>query len=491
MKKIVTLLIVLIFAKNLQAQFALASYQAVNTKLYTPVDGSMEFSPTYTSGTPTNNQYLSIPASSNYEFDGDFTVECWVNFKNVASVYQSFLGQYTSGLPWAFQLMTNGQLRLVGTFGGVYKEVNSSILSVNTWYHIALVRSGTGTNCLKIYVNGVNNGSATITSKVGDGTKINTIGSGDAAGNDRFNGFISNVRYVKGTAVYTSNFTPPTSRLTAIVGTSLLLNTTYDAKYLKDNSSNGVTVTNYNGVSTTTGLATSSPLNPFKFVSDGLLVNLDATDASSYPGTGTTWTNLGTGGTTYNATLTNAPVFESGNTANLYFNKSTSGDLQQYGTININTGATTAWSMEAIVKISNKGSWTTTPFISIADGIGYNQRGAYIGVQGGTINFAPAGNNFQSNQFTNDTWYVITVVYASNIASLYLNGVLKGNTTNANNNNLMGANSVNPLYIGNPPTNTSTTVQQVKISRYKFYNKALSASEISSNYSAQKAKYGL
>ena len=491
MKKLITLLLILLIVKNLQAQFALASYQAVNTKLYTPVDGSMEFSPTYTSGTPTNNQYLSIPASSNYEFDGDFTVECWVNFKNVASVYQSFLGQYITGLPWAFQLMTNGQLRLVGTFGGVYKEVNSSILSVNTWYHIALVRSGTGTNCLKIYVNGVNNGSATITSKVGDGTKINTIGSGDAPGNDRFNGFISNVRYVKGTAVYTSNFTPPTSRLTAVAGTTLLLNTTYDAKYLKDNSINGVTITNYNGASTTTGLATSSPLNPFKFVSDGLLVNLDATDASSYPGTGTIWTNLGTGGTTYNATLTNAPVFESGNTANLYFNKSTSGDLQQYGTININTGATTAWSMEAIVKISNKGSWTTTPFISIADGIGYNQRGAYIGVQGGTINFAPAGNNFQSNQFINDTWYVITVVYASNIASLYLNGVLKGNTTNANNNNLMGANTVNPLYIGNPPTNTSTTVQQVKISRYKFYNKALSASEISSNYSAQKAKYGL
>lgn len=491
MKKIVTLLLVLIFAINLQAQFALASYQAVNTKLYSPVDGSIEFSPTYTSGTPTNNQYLSIPASSNYEFDGDFTVECWVNFKNVASVYQSFLGQYTSGLPWALQLMTNGQLRLVGTFGGTYREVNSSTLSANTWYHIALVRNGTGTNCVKIYVNGVNNGSITITSKVGDGTKINTVGSGDAAGNDRFNGLISNIRYVKGTAVYTTNFAPPTSRLTAITGTSLLLNTTYDAKDLKDNSTNGVTVTNYNGVSTTTGIATSSSLNPFKYVSDGLIVNLDATDASSYPGTGTTWTNLGTGGTNYNATLTNDPAFESGTTANLYFNKPTSGDLQQYGTININTGATTAWSMEAIVKISNKGSWTTTQFISIADGIGYNQRGAYIGVQGGTINFAPAGNNFQSNQFSNDTWYVITVVYASNIASLYLNGVLKGITTNANNNNLMGANTVNPLYLGNPPTNTSTTVQQIKISRYKFYNKALSASEISSNFSAQKSRFGL
>ena len=491
MNKIVTLLLILFSTKNLQAQFALTSYQAVNTKLYSPIDGSMEFSPSYTSGTPTNNQYLSIPASSNYEFDGDFTVECWVNFKNVASVYQSFLGQYTSGLPWALQLMTNGQLRLVGTFGGTYREVNSSTLSANTWYHIALVRNGTGTNCVKIYVNGVNNGSITITSKVGDGTKINTVGSGDAAGNDRFNGLISNIRYVKGTAVYTSNFTPPTSRLTAIAGTTLLLNTTYDAKYLKDNSTNGVTVTNYNGASTTAGLATSSPLNPFKFVSDGLIVNLDATDASSYPGTGSTWTNLGTGGTTYNAILTNSPAFESGNTANLYFNKPTTGDLQQYGTISINTGATTAWSMEVIAKIPNKGLWTTTPFVSIADGIGFNQRGAYIGVQGGTINFSPAGDNFQSYQFTNDIWYVITVVYSSNTAALYLNGVLQGLHTNINNNNLMGANAVKPLYLGNPPTNTSTTVQQVKISRYKFYNKALSASEISSNFSAQKSRFGL
>ena len=259
MKKIVTLLLVLIFAINLQAQFALASYQAVNTKLYTPVDGSIEFTPTGTAGAPTNNQYLSIPASSKYEFTGDFTVECWVNFKNVSGAYQAFLGQYTSGTPWLLQ-MNGNQLRLVGHFGGTYTEINSSTLSINTWYHIALVRSGTS---VKIYVNGVNNGSATITSTIGDATKINTIGAGDAAGNDRFNGFISNVRFVKGVAVYTSNFTPPTSRLTAIAGTTLLLNTTYDAKSLKDNSSNGVTVTNYNGVSTSTGLATSSSLKPF------------------------------------------------------------------------------------------------------------------------------------------------------------------------------------------------------------------------------------
>ena len=491
MRKIFLIFYILIFVNHLQAQITLSSYHALNTTVYNAVDGSMEFTPTGTNASPTNNQYLSIPASSSFEFTGDFTVECWVNFKNVSGVYQSFLGHYTSGTPWLLQLLTNGQLRLTGAYGA---DISSSILSVNKWYHIALVRSGTAANCLKIYVNGIASGQATISGTIGSSTKEFTIGSGPQGGNggnDRFNGLISNVRVVKGTAMYTSNFTPPTSRFSAVAGTTLLLNTTYDAKYLKDNSSSGATVTNYNGASITTGLATSSPLNPFKFVSDGLIVNLDATNAISYPGTGNAWTNLGTGGTSYNATLTNSPAFESGTTANLYFNKPTSGDVQQYGTININTGLTNAWTMEVIAKISNKGSWTTTPFVLIADAVGYNQRTAYIGVQGGTINFSPAGDNFQSFNFSNDTWYVITAVYASNIASLYVNGVLQGTWANANNNNLMGSNAVNPLYFGNPPKTPTTYVQQVKISRFKFYNKALSASEISSNFSAQKTIYGL
>ena len=486
MRKIFLIFYILIFVNHLQAQITLSSYHALNTTVYNAVDGSMEFSPTYT--TPTNNQYLSIPASSNYEFTGDFTVECWVNFKNVSGNFQSFLGQYIGGTPWIFQLMDNGQLRVVGTFGGSYKEFNSSFLSMNTWYHIALVRNGLGTDCVKIYVNGVNNGSATITSSIGNPLGIYTIGGG-SGGNDRFNGFISNVRFVKGTALYTSNFTPPTSRLTAVAGTTLLLNTTYDAKYLKDNSSSGATVTNYNGASTTTGLATSSPLNPFKFVSDGLIVNFDATDASSYPGTGTTWTNLGTGGTTYNATLTNSPAFESGNTANLYFNKPTTGDLQQYATISINTGATNAWTMEVIALVPNNSIWVQgTPFIQIADkAAGNNGLGAYIGVQGGKWNFF-AGDNSQGAEIVNNTWKMITVVNSGTYQYIYVNGVV-GEVKATVSNSL---NEIKPLYLGNPPTNPAgTSVQQIKISRYKFYNKALSASEISSNFSAQKTIYGL
>ena len=147
--------------------------------------------------------------------------------------------------------------------------------------------------------------------------------------------------------------------------------------------------------------------------------------------------------------------------------------------------------MEVIVKISNQGSWTTTPFVTIADFTGYNSTGAYIGVQGGTINFSPAGENFQSEPFSNDTWYVITTVYSNNTAALYVNGVWQGSLDNANNDNHMGSNLIKPLYLGNPPTNSSTTVQQIKISRFKYYTRALSVSEIGSNFSMQKAVYGL
>ena len=62
-------------------------------------------------------------------------------------------------------------------------------------------------------------------------------------GSLRFPGLISNLRLVKGTAVYTANFTPPTAPLTAITGTSLL---TLQDSYFTDNSTNNLTITPFN-----------------------------------------------------------------------------------------------------------------------------------------------------------------------------------------------------------------------------------------------------
>jgi hypothetical protein len=68
---------------------------------------------------------------------------------------------------------------------------------------------------------------------------------------------MSNFRIIKGTALYTgSTITVPTTPLSAVNNTQLLLNTTNDANFLKDGSTNNFTITN-------NGSVTSTSLNPF------------------------------------------------------------------------------------------------------------------------------------------------------------------------------------------------------------------------------------
>jgi hypothetical protein len=100
---------------------------------------------------------------------------------------------------------------------------STTVVQNNVWYHIAVTRSG---STFRLFINGVqeatysNAGSTTTSATVG--FCIGGPGSGDAESN----GYVSNARFVKGTAVYTTAFTPPTAPLTAIANTSLLTNFT-------------------------------------------------------------------------------------------------------------------------------------------------------------------------------------------------------------------------------------------------------------------------
>ena len=116
--------------------------------------------------------------------------------------------------------------------------------TLNVWHHIALVGLGT---TWKFYVDGnlaLTRSTWSLTSGWADPTKPNITDSSASIGgwenSERFVGYISNVREVIGTAVYTSNFTPVNPPLTATQsagssginaitsGTALLLNTRYD-----------------------------------------------------------------------------------------------------------------------------------------------------------------------------------------------------------------------------------------------------------------------
>ena len=86
---------------------------------------------------------------------------------------------------------------------------SSGAITTNAWNHIAVIREGTGSNETKIYINGTNDGTGTVSTDFNQ-TEIMYIGANRAAG-DPMKGYIDDVRITKGVARYTSAFTPPTA----------------------------------------------------------------------------------------------------------------------------------------------------------------------------------------------------------------------------------------------------------------------------------------
>lgn len=194
------------------------------TRTGTPTQGS--FSPYYDAAGnydpaihggsgyfPSGNHYLQTVDT--YAIGSqNFTIEFWVyNFADSESVWFAIDGGSTS----RFYL---GYVTGAYTFNGAI----SFSMSTNQWTHLAFVREGTGTNQFKIYVNGVLNATGTYSTTVAtDGFNIST---GRTVGSSYAAHYLSDVRVVIGTAVYTSNFTPPTAPLTAITNTAFLCNFT-------------------------------------------------------------------------------------------------------------------------------------------------------------------------------------------------------------------------------------------------------------------------
>jgi len=127
--------------------------------------------------------------------------------------------------------------------GGQNAVTSSTAVKVNTWSHIAAVFNGSGSNNLKIYVNGVLSATGTFSSltwAAGSGGNNLYIGREESnPATSSWLGYISNLRIVN-SATYTSNFTPSTTPLTPIANTTLL---TCQSNRFRDNSSNNFTLT--------------------------------------------------------------------------------------------------------------------------------------------------------------------------------------------------------------------------------------------------------
>jgi len=196
--------------------------------------------------------YLTTPVNAGFDMGTeDFTVECFViNYGYSGSQYgRGLFTIYTSGNYNNSRFMVrlrsgNDAMNIYGYNGSsIYfgaTGTNGTALLDNSrqWYHIAVVRQS---GVFKLYVNGVQDIIVSNQTSISlPSSSLIEIGRNQDGSIPDWNGFISNFRIVKGTAVYTATFTPPTAPLTAIANTSLL---TAQANTIIDNSSNALTIT--------------------------------------------------------------------------------------------------------------------------------------------------------------------------------------------------------------------------------------------------------
>ena len=167
-----------------------------------------------------NNADIQIGSTSNW------TIEFWLKRTAAYSDYDVIVGKGTSGTyEWFVEGFADGSVKFLysnngsTTWSGTHTIISSQVL--DRWYHIAIVRNGSGANNFKTYVDGSQTFQTTAFDINAGTANLDIGGYGGASGQDP-KVVISNLRIVKGTSVYTSNFTPPTSPLTNITNTKLL-----------------------------------------------------------------------------------------------------------------------------------------------------------------------------------------------------------------------------------------------------------------------------
>ena len=152
---------------------------------------------------------LALPADhADWDFgSGNFTIDAWVYVIETGGM---LISKYREGVDATFYIIINPTnwstyFYTSGTDGYITANITPDL---NAWTHVAIVRDG---DILKLYINGVEEASGSMTGALTHGTtSALTIGSNDNTTPSQFHhGYLDEIRISKGIARWTANFTPP------------------------------------------------------------------------------------------------------------------------------------------------------------------------------------------------------------------------------------------------------------------------------------------
>jgi len=195
------------------------SFGPFSTTSYSP---ALHGGSVYMDGT---GDYLTVPHDPQVVLNNeDWTIEFWVYPTVDARMDVICKGNGGSYVPYMIILLTSGQINFNASNSGSGHAIllysNTGDYRLFHWNHIAVTKSG---STIRIFCQGL----LVATGSYSGGAMTNSLPLGIGAGSDgvnRLTGYMSSVRIVKGTALYTSAFTPPTAPTSPTGATSLLLN---------------------------------------------------------------------------------------------------------------------------------------------------------------------------------------------------------------------------------------------------------------------------
>jgi len=232
------------------------------------------------------------------------------------------------------------------------------------------------------------------------------------------------------------------------------------------------------GISFGGGVLISGPIN---IVSSGLVLYLDAANATSYPGTGTTWYDLS--GQSNNVTMQNSSNITYSSTGGGYFTLTSNGYFNNASTT-LPTGSNT-YSMSAWIQLG--ATWGGQGIIGIGSSTSGNQTNQFrTTTTNGLVNYW-YGNDYAVTTALSPTtqWFNIVAQWDGTNRSIWLNGSQVGTQTAS------GLNvSSSLLQVGATNVGGSEPLQG-KIGQALIYNRALTSTEIAQNYSATRTRYGV
>ena len=394
-----------------------------------------------------NQQAIRLNTFPNSAFTygtGDFTVEWWSNqyqtngaqgiWRNSTNDATNSIGLWTIAQPGGRLTVSIGNGTTTDTI------ISNSVITTNTWNHYAFVRTGT---LFRLYVNGVAQ-TSTLTSNIDLPQQVGIMQIGNAFGN--YYGRITNFRIVKGTAVYTSNFTPPTQPLKAISGTSLLVLAESSPNFLIDRGPFAHTITNSS--------AAYDSMTPFTSVREA---KGNFTMVSS------------------------APTYSSADGGSLIFNGTSDAILC--------TGNTTVTEATFLCWIKRNGTQGTYDGIIYSRGTSTTGMGFYSSNQlGYTWNNAVNTYNWASGLTIPDlTWCMVAVSVTPTSAKAYL--CQSSGITTATNTVSHTSTTLDDIKIGIDDFSTRYFTGNIAIAQ--IYIAALSAEQISQIFEEDRARFGI